>query len=225
MKTTDKHDYHSLRVGLGWIIGALGAFAIFMSWGALMELAMAYAIPGWRAWAFPIIIDLPAIASLLIARVVNDSTGWRRAYPWITFVIFSAATIAGNAEVVSRLPVEELAGPLEIAVLVHATPAIAALMTAHLALETVFRKDRWTTRAARPSSPSTHSPETGPARAPRETPARSTAPAAESRVLVERLVDDGKTPAEILIANPGLAKSSVYKWAAARAEENAGRTA
>lgn len=223
MKNTDKHDYHSLRVVLGWIVAVLAAFAIFMSWGALMELAVAYSIPSWRAWAFPLIIDLPAIGALIIARIVNDSSGWRRAYPWVVFGIFSAATIAGNAEVVSRIPADELPGPLWIAILVHSAPSIAALFTAHLALETVFRKDRWTAKASRTASTSPASTETRPAAVRREPSPKSTRTPNEDRALVERLVDEGLTAPEILLRNPGLARSSVYKWVALREAENAER--
>lgn len=219
---SEKHDYHKLRVGLGWIIAALGAFAVFMSYGALYELAIAYKIPETRAWAFPVIIDLPAIAALLIARVVTDSRGWRRGYPWTVFTIFSGATIAGNAEIVSRIPTTELPGQLWIAVVIHSAPSIAALLTAHLAIETVFRKDRWTTKTTRPVSTSPRTVAVDPSPSPARV-SRPKSTTTEARALVERLVDEGRTPAEIRLLHPSLARASVYKWAAARETENADR--
>ena len=140
----------SLRVFLGWLIAAAGALAIFMSWGALHDLALHVGgMPADRAIVFPIVVDLPALAAMLIALLVPAPSRFLRALPWFTFGLFSALTVAGNAAAVAIAdPRTMILGQLP-AVIVNAVPAIALLLTTHLAAATVYRRDDRTARASR----------------------------------------------------------------------------
>ena len=123
----------SLRVFLGWLIAAAGALAIFMSWGALHDLALHVGgMPPDRAIVFPIVVDLPALAAMLIALLVPAPSRFLRALPWFTFTLFSALTVAGNAAAVAIAdPRTMILGQLP-AVIVNAVPAIALLPLALL---------------------------------------------------------------------------------------------
>ncbi|MGW4928636.1 DUF2637 domain-containing protein [Agromyces sp. NPDC004153] len=140
-----------LRIFLGWLIAFAGALAIFMSWGALHDLALHVGgMPADRAIAFPIVVDLPALAAMLIALLVPAPSRFLRALPWITFCLFSALTVAGNAAAVAIAdPDTMILGQLP-AVIVNAVPAIALLLTTHLAAATVYRRDDRPTSATRP---------------------------------------------------------------------------
>lgn len=144
-----------IRVALGWIVAAAGTLALLMSWGALTDLAVAAGIPPVRAWLFPLIIDLPVVASMLIGILVTPTTRMGEALPWVVFVIFTAATIAGNTERVRAIPPDQLKVEMWIAALVHAAPPIAVLLLTHLAVVTVYRPGKpkragSATRAAEP---------------------------------------------------------------------------
>jgi hypothetical protein len=144
-----------IRVVLGWIVAAAGTLALIMSWGALTDLAIAAGIPTVRAWLFPLIIDLPVVASMLIGILVNPTTRTGEALPWVVFAIFTAATIAGNTERVRAIPADQLQVEPWVAALVHAAPPVAVLLLTHLAVVTVYRpgKPKRTAQSARPAEP------------------------------------------------------------------------
>ncbi|WP_165307167.1 DUF2637 domain-containing protein [Agromyces binzhouensis] len=132
----------SLRIFLGWLIAAAGALAIFMSWGALHDLALHVGgMPADRAIVFPIVVDLPALAAMLIALLVPAPSRFLRALPWFTFTLFSALTVAGNAAAVAIADPDTMILGQVPAVIVNAVPAIALLLTTHLAAATVYRRD------------------------------------------------------------------------------------
>ena len=140
-----------LRIFLGWLIAAAGALAIFMSWGALHDLALHVGgMPADRAIVFPIVVDLPALAAMLIALLVPAPSRFLRALPWFTFGLFSALTVAGNAAAVAIADPRTMILGQAPAVIVNAVPAIALLLTTHLAAATVYRRDD---RRARPNQP------------------------------------------------------------------------
>jgi Protein of unknown function (DUF2637)/Homeodomain-like domain len=138
-----------LRIFLGWLIAAAGALAIFMSWGALHDLALHVGgMPADRAIVFPIVVDLPALAAMLIALLVPAPSRFLRALPWFTFGLFSALTVAGNAAAVAIADPRTMILGQAPAVIVNAVPAIALLLTTHLAAATVYRRDDRPVRGA-----------------------------------------------------------------------------
>jgi hypothetical protein len=149
-----------LRIFLGWLIAAAGALAIFMSWGALHDLALHVGgMPPDRAIVFPIVVDLPALAAMLIALLVPAPSQFLRSLPWFTFALFGALTVAGNAAAVAIADPRTMILGQAPAVIVNAVPAIALLLTTHLAAATVYRRDdrpapvpRASAAAERPSS-------------------------------------------------------------------------
>lgn len=139
-----------LRIFLGWLIAAAGALAIFMSWGALHDLALHVGgMPPDRAIVFPIVVDLPALAAMLIALLVPAPSQFLRALPWFTFALFSALTVAGNAAAVAIADSSTMILGQAPAVIVNAVPAIALLLTTHLAAATVYRRDDRSARGPR----------------------------------------------------------------------------
>lgn len=139
-----------LRIFLGWLIAAAGALAIFMSWGALHDLALHVGgMPPDRAIVFPIVVDLPALAAMLIALLVPAPSQFLRALPWFTFALFSALTVAGNAAAVAIADPSTMILGQAPAVIVNAVPAIALLLTTHLAAATVYRRDDRSARGPR----------------------------------------------------------------------------
>lgn len=214
----------SLRVFLGWLIAAAGALAIFMSWGALHDLALHVGgMPPDRAIVFPIVVDLPALAAMLIALLVPAPSRFLRALPWFTFTLFSALTVAGNAAAVAIAdPRTMILGQLP-AVIVNAVPAIALLLTTHLAAATVYRRDDQTTRATRRGV--IREPHASPARAvetadhipsPRPAPARQSSgddheDRAAKREGVLELVGAG-APVRSAARAIGVASTTAQRW-------------
>src|SRR4029453_17477251 len=109
-------------------------------------------MPPDRAVVFPIVVDLPALAAMLIALLVPAPSRFLRTLPWFTFGLFSALTVAGNAAAVAIAdPRTMILGQLP-AVVVNAVPAIALLLTTHLAAATVYRRDDEPRRITGPAS-------------------------------------------------------------------------
>lgn len=130
----------SLRVVLGAFIAIGAVLAIYLSWGALHELALEVGgMPPERAAVFPIVVDLPAVAAMLIILFVSAPSRRLAALPWLTFGVFSVLTIAGNAASVAGEDPGRLALGIAPAVVVNSVPAIALLLMSHLAATTVYR--------------------------------------------------------------------------------------
>ncbi|GAA1061641.1 hypothetical protein GCM10009573_30680 [Agromyces bracchium] len=182
-----------MRIFLGWLIAAAGALAIFMSWGALHDLALHVGgMPADRAIVFPIVVDLPALAAMLIALLVPAPSRFLRALPWFTFTLFSALTVAGNAAAVAIADPDTMILGQVPAVIVNAVPAIALLLTTHLAAATVYRRDDRPTR----TDPTVT---VRPARGRRPVSTGNSAPAERSEAkpsgqLVERAGDGASEP-------------------------------
>ncbi len=130
----------ALRLVLGWSLAAAAGLAIFLSWGALHELALHVGgMSPERAIVFPIVVDLPAVVAMLIALLVPAPRLGLRLLPWMTFGLFSVLTVLGNAaSVASEAPASLALGAVP-AIIVNAVPAVALLLTTHLAATTVFR--------------------------------------------------------------------------------------
>lgn len=132
-----------IRLALGWSLVVLAGAAVFMSWGALYDLAVHVGgMAPERAVFFPAVVDLVTVVALLIALLVPGETMSSRALPWVTLVVFGVVTVAGNAAHVVTVSPDRLALGQVVAVFVNAVPAVALLMATHLASVTVFRSAR-----------------------------------------------------------------------------------
>jgi len=87
-----------------------------------------------HAVVFPIIIDVATIAAMLIVLFGKART-W---VAWVTFIVFGAITVAGNAAHVVTVDPSRLAMGLGVAIFVNSIPGVALLMVTHLAAVTVF---------------------------------------------------------------------------------------
>lgn len=128
----------TLRKTLAAALIVLAGGSIYMSWGALYEFALATGMPPERAVVFPAIIDVVTVVAMLIALYVKDLSKSARVYPWLALGLFGAATIAGNALHVVTVPSDALRVDVWVAVAANALPAVALMMTTHLAAVTVF---------------------------------------------------------------------------------------
>lgn len=214
-----------IRVVLGWIVAAAGTLALVMSWGALTDLAIAAGIPPVRAWLFPLIIDLPVVASMLIGILVTPTTRTGEALPWIVFAIFTAATIAGNTERVRAIPADQLQVEAWVAALVHAAPPIAVLLLTHLAVVTVYRpgKPKRTTQSARPAEPPASQTADPVVRLVRPEPVRAYLDRDAARAEVLGLDAEGLSR-QAIADRTGVPKSTVNRWIA-EAKNDERRTA
>jgi hypothetical protein len=125
----------TLRHALGFALVLLACGSIYMSWGALYEFAIAAGFPHERAVVFPAILDVVVVVAMLIALTSPHG----KAYAWVTMSLFGGFTIAGNALHVTTLPASVVQLPLYVAVIASSIPALALLLTTHLAAVTVFR--------------------------------------------------------------------------------------
>jgi Homeodomain-like domain len=129
----------TLRLALGCILAVLAAAAMYISWGALYETAMAVGgMSSDHAVVFPVIIDVATIAAMLIVLFGKART-W---VAWVTFIVFGAITVAGNAAHVVTVDPSRLAMGLGVAIFVNSIPGVALLMVTHLAAVTVFNAVR-----------------------------------------------------------------------------------
>lgn len=211
-----------LRLFLGWLIATAGLLAIYMSWGALHDLALHVGgMPPDRAAVFPIVVDLPALAAMLIALLVPAPSIGLRVLPWVTFVLFSALTVLGNAASVAIDDPTDLVLGQWPAIIVNAVPAIALLLTTHLAAVTVYRRDDPRTsrarRAARTAVPQPAAAPAQPEPAPTRTAPTRTFDQSEievrtaQRARVIELVADG-TPVRTAARMAGTAPTNAQRW-------------
>lgn len=125
-----------IRRTLGWALIALTALGLYMSWGNLYDLAVACGMPPERAVVFPLVIDVVTVVAMLLALRGGDRH--TRVYPWVTLGLFGAATVGGNAlHVLTAAPGAILVNEW-IAVVANSLPAIAMLLTTHMAAVTVY---------------------------------------------------------------------------------------
>jgi hypothetical protein len=125
----------ALRLILGVALILLALASMWMSYGALFEFALAAGFPESRALFFPLILDLVVVTAMLIALTTEHGRG----YAWSTMVIFGLATVAGNSVHVLTIPPALISVPLWVAVIAGSLPAVALLLTTHLAAVSVFR--------------------------------------------------------------------------------------
>lgn len=136
-----------LRTVLGYALVVLTAVGLYMSWGNLYDLAIACGMPPERAIMFPVVIDVVTVVSMLLAILPLELPRAAAVYPWVALGLFGAATVAGNALHVLTAPAGSITVNEWIAVVANSMPAIALLLTTHLAAVTVYRQDAQTAEA------------------------------------------------------------------------------
>ncbi len=203
---TDTRHHPKLRQTLGWTLALLALAAVYMSWGALYDLAVYVGgMSHDRAVVFPAIIDLVTIAAMLLALLVEKASGWA----WATLTVFGLFTVAGNAAHVVTVPPGHLALGVMVGTIVNATPAIALLMTTHLAARTVFRPEQ--NRAAATGTTRKRSAPSRTRRSRNGTARPATASRDAQRNQVLELASQNVSLPEIVLQT-GIPKSTVHRW-------------
>lgn len=197
-----------LRTVLVIALFLLTAAAVYLSWGALYDLALYVGgMADSRAALFPAVVDLVTIVAMLLALLSPGERSAPRVWAWITLCVFGVVTVAGNtAHVLTVDPQSLKLGELPAAV-VNAVPAVALLMTTHLAAVSVFRrqpKALATARGRRTAAP----PEAGETASPRSHPV-ATRPEKQRDVI--RLRQAGHTLSEIERMT-GIPKATAARW-------------
>jgi hypothetical protein len=127
-----------IRKTLGWALVSLTGLGLYMSWGNLYDLALACGMPPERAVVFPMVIDVVTVVAMLLALRGGLQSRSDRLYPWIALGLFGAATIGGNALHVLTAAPGAIVVNEWIAVVANSLPAVAMLLTTHMAAVTVY---------------------------------------------------------------------------------------
>ncbi|MFC8596343.1 DUF2637 domain-containing protein [Streptomyces atroolivaceus] len=122
-----------------------------LSFSHLHDLAEAAGQDGWKAWAYPISVDLLLVAAWRRMRTQADNRA-----AWIWFVIALAASLGANIATAGLLDLEEV--PAWLRILVAGWPALAFL--------------GGTLLAHAPTTPEPAAPDTAPLTAPNPEPAQ-----------------------------------------------------
>ncbi|RSM98426.1 SpdA protein [Streptomyces sp. WAC 01325] len=125
--------------------------AAALSFAHLHDLASAAGQDGWKAWAYPVSVDL-----LLVAAWRRLRSGGSKAAGWCWFLVALTASLGANVATAGLLDLDAV--PAWLRILVAGWPAVAFLggtLLAHGAPEQLKP-------AAVPTEPSTAAPETAP---------------------------------------------------------------
>ncbi|MFE0346204.1 MULTISPECIES: DUF2637 domain-containing protein [Streptomyces] len=136
--------------------------AAALSFAHLHDVASAAGQAGWKAWAYPVSVDL-----LLVAAWRRLRSGDAKASGWCWFVIALAASLGANVATAGLLNLHQV--PAWLRILVAGWPAVAFLggtLLAHTTHETAEE----TTPAAPEPTATAPEPEQRPAVAPRPVP-------------------------------------------------------
>ncbi|MGY5009641.1 DUF2637 domain-containing protein [Streptomyces sp. 900105755] len=111
-----------MRVHLGRVDAVLvqALIAAALSFAHLHDVAMAAGQDGWKAWAYPISVDL-----LLVAAWRRLRSGTARAAAWCWFVIALVASLDANVATAGLLDLDDV--PAWLRILVAGWPAVAFL--------------------------------------------------------------------------------------------------
>ncbi|WP_046726954.1 DUF2637 domain-containing protein [Streptomyces humi] len=111
-----------MRVHLGRVDAVLvqALIAAALSFAHLHDVAMAAGQDGWKAWAYPISVDL-----LLVAAWRRLRSGTTKAAAWCWFVIALAASLGANVATAGLLDLDDV--PAWLRILVAGWPAVAFL--------------------------------------------------------------------------------------------------
>ncbi|SDF76633.1 DUF2637 domain-containing protein [Streptomyces griseoaurantiacus] len=142
--------------------------AAALSFAHLHDIASAAGQDGWKAWAYPISVDL-----LLVAAWRRLRSGDAKAAGWCWFVIALAASLGANVSTAGLLDMHHV--PAWLRILVAGWPAVAFLGGTLLAHTTPDAVDSVPERAPEPANGPTTNPTTNPATDPPTDPANATA--------------------------------------------------
>ncbi|MCQ0024589.1 DUF2637 domain-containing protein [Streptomyces somaliensis DSM 40738] len=111
-----------MRVHLARVDAVLvqAVIAAALSFAHLHDLASAAGQDGWKAWAYPVSVDL-----LLVAAWRRLRTGEAKAAGWCWFVIALAASLGANVATAGLLDMDQV--PAWLRILVAGWPAVAFL--------------------------------------------------------------------------------------------------
>ncbi|MGD9483650.1 DUF2637 domain-containing protein [Streptomyces sp. TRM70308] len=143
-----------------------------LSFAHLHDLAQAAGQSGWKAWAYPVSVDLLMVAAWRRLRTGNGS-----ASGWAWFLTALAASLGANIATAGLLDLEDV--PAWLRILVAGWPAVAFLGGTLLAHTPAHRPEEPPATEAAPTPPAEvtqTAPEPIPAPAP--APERGTVPAA-----------------------------------------------
>lgn len=129
--------------------------AAALSFAHLHDIASAAGQDGWKAWAYPISVDL-----LLVAAWRRLRSGDAKAAGWCWFVIALAASLGANVSTAGLLDMHHV--PAWLRILVAGWPAVAFLGGTLLAHTTPDAVDSVPERAPEPANGPTTNPVTDP---------------------------------------------------------------
>lgn len=210
---------HKLSVPNPLTVGlfAVSGLTMFLSWGALSDVALALQMPAERAFLFPLVIDLPTLlAQFFLIRLGAGKRKRAYVYPYALLVLFGAATVGGNMLKVSTLDLDALPVPLWVAVAWYSVPAVANLLITHIAVASIRRSQEPAAELRAADAPVAAA---APAVASK---LRTAAPAAprlredpeRERKRREVLALAGTAPQGEIAATVGVPKSTVQRWLA-----------
>ncbi|GAA3774470.1 DUF2637 domain-containing protein [Streptomyces phyllanthi] len=152
------------------------AIAAALSFAHLHDLAAAAGQDGWKAWAYPISVDL-----LLVAAWRRLRSGTPKAGAWCWFLVALAASLGANVGTAGLLDLDDV--PAWLRILVAGWPAVAFLggtLLAHGAPEPTETPAESTEPASTATEPEPTAEEVEPPSAVAELPAAEPASASPS---------------------------------------------
>nr|WP_245240415.1 DUF2637 domain-containing protein [Streptomyces spiramenti] len=93
-----------------------------LSFAHLHEIAEAAGQTGWKAWAYPISVDLLLVAAWRRIHIQREA-GHSAALPWLWFVIALAASLGANIGTAGMINLDDV--PQWLSILVAGWPALA----------------------------------------------------------------------------------------------------
>ncbi|MGW2049490.1 DUF2637 domain-containing protein [Streptomyces sp. NPDC001858] len=177
------------------------AIAAALSFAHLHDLAAAAGQDGWKAWAYPISVDL-----LLVAAWRRLRSGTAKAAGWCWFVVALVASLGANVATAGLLDLEDV--PAWLRILVAGWPAVAFLggtLLAHGAPAPDGDEVPVLDQDEAPATPVTTTAPALPAADPQPAAQPSSAPVPPALVaLARKVADDHRTRTGIDIDTPTL---------------------
>ncbi|MER5753089.1 DUF2637 domain-containing protein [Streptomyces sp. NPDC002088] len=150
--------------------------AAALSFAHLHDVATAAGQDGWKAWAYPISVDLLLVAAWRRLRT-DDGDGHGRAAAWCWFVIALAASLGANIATAGLLDLHHV--PAWLRILVAGWPAVAFLggtLLAHSAPTTTADPDAFEDQEDEPDVEVIEDPEDEPELTPEAPPEHPAVP-------------------------------------------------
>jgi hypothetical protein len=188
--------------------------AFVLSYRGLVDFGLSVGVPGWLAWAYPLMFDLPVIAGeavLFVAAVDRKTSRKVTGWAWVVTIGFAVLSAAGNAGLLPAVAARALP-PLVLAILLGFG---LGELKRHTAPRPAARTER--PKAERPKRQPSTAPSTGggkPGRPLDEVAERRAADAAKA------LLDTGTWPGERQFAtdhcdgNRHMARRAAAAWQA-----------